>query len=554
MDRSLTMPRDVFRYAPVAMWHEDLSDVVSRLGEVGARSEDELRAALADPSIVVSLADGIRILDVNDRLVELLGGDRELHMSGVDERFFTPEWAAAFVDALVGVWNGETRGGSPVALRTLDGDRLTGELQWFAPPGPEGPEWRSVVITFVDSTERDVLVRIIRMVSEAERAVISATSEEEMLSEVCDIVVREGGFLLAWAGFVDPDPPYAITPLAVAGYEQGGPETVRVRWDDSPLGDGPSGRAVRENAPQVVNDVANDPSYEPWRDAAKRAGVAASVSLPLTGDGVCGVLSVKSAEIGAFGDEEVELLHRLARNVTAGVASLRARGELERARASMERLIEEKDCFLATVAHELRTPLASVLGFAEILQQGGARAPGEVSEFARFIAGSAQELQGVVDDLLIAAREHPDSIRVSPTRMDLVAEAVLVLERMGAERTPIVGPLAVHAQADPARVRQVLRNLLTNAGRYGGQHVEVRIGADGENAWVEVADDGPEIDAGHAAEMFEAYVQSASLSPEPMGLGLFICRRLAERMGGSLVLDRREGWNAFRLALPAADG
>lgn len=71
------MPRDVFRYAPVAMWHEDLSDVVSALGAIDVQTEDELGAVLADPSIVVSLADRIRILDVNDRLVELLGGDRE---------------------------------------------------------------------------------------------------------------------------------------------------------------------------------------------------------------------------------------------------------------------------------------------------------------------------------------------------------------------------------------------------------------------------------------------------------------------------------------------
>lgn len=532
------------------MWHEDLSGAVAAIRALDVSSEAELRERLADPEVLMGVVGGIRIVNVNVRLVELLGGSKEEHLAGIDERFATPEWYEAFLDALAAVWRGEHAGASSVVLRAVDGDLRSGTLEWFAPPGLAGPDWENVVITFVDSTERDRLARVVAMVSAAERAVLTATCEEEMLAEVCRIIVDRGGFLMAWAGFAEPEPPHRIIPVATAGYDGFDPGAIRVNWDDSELGMGPSGLALRDGVAHVVNDVGSDPSYAPWREAAMEAGVAASVALPVIGEGVRGVLSVKADRIGAFGDDEMDLLSRLARTVTTGIAGLRTRRQLELARASLEGIIEEKDQFLASIAHELRTPLASVLGFAEILSLGGARAPGEVAEFARLIAGSAEELSGVVDDLLIAAREHPDSIRVSPIAMDLSEEVAVVLRRMRRQEARVVGADPVRAFADPARVRQVLRNLFTNAARYGGANVEVRLGTDGGSAWVEVADDGPEIDPAHVGRMFDAYVQSGSLSPEPMGLGLFICRRLAGRMGGTLEFERQGTWNIFRLSLP----
>ncbi len=534
------------------MWHEDLSGAVTALDAIGAASEDDIRAALGDPATFERVVGGVRILDVNDRLLATLGGTREFHVRGIDERFATPEWVAAFVDALVGVWRGDHAGRSDIAIRNMDGDRLTGILEWFAPPGPaEVPDWSNVVITFTDTTERDQLARVVRMVSEAERALVMSATEEEMLAEVCRVAVEEGGYVMAWAGFAEDEAPHRIVPVAGSGYREVSLDEVDVRWDHSDLGGGPSGEAVRSGRPVVVADVASDPSFAPWRERAGAVGVAATASFPLLGEGLRGVLTVHSGRVGGFSSADVELLSRFAAILSTGIVSLRRQAVIEASRAALEGIVEEKDRFLATVAHELRTPLASVLGFAEMLVGEGSVPTSDVREFAGRIAGSAEELAGVVEDMLVAAHDGSDAITVVPEAVDLVGEVTSVLDRTGGRRATVRGEAGVHAFADPRRVRQVLRNLLSNAERYGGARVEVRIGEDEHGPWIVVADDGPQLDESIEERMFEAYVGTGGATPGPMGLGLFISRRLATAMGGALEFGRRDDWNCFRLSLPS---
>lgn len=112
----------------------------------------------------------------------------------------------------------------------------------------------------------------------------------------------------------------------------------------------------------------------------------------------------------------------------------------------------------------------------------------------------------------------------------------------------------VKVLADPQRTRQIIRNLLTNARRYGGERIEVTMRAVDEMACLEVADDGPPISADEQARMFEAYdrLRPEETIPGSNGLGLTVSRELAHLMGGRLELRREDEMNVFCLLVPLA--
>jgi signal transduction histidine kinase len=230
--------------------------------------------------------------------------------------------------------------------------------------------------------------------------------------------------------------------------------------------------------------------------------------------------------------------------------------ELREAQRRLEDLIESKDRFLASVAHELRTPLTAVVGFAqELKDELHLYGESEKEEFRELIAFHSAELSHVIEDLLVWARGDVGEVRVYPERIDL-ADAV----RRSVNATPgleleITEPEGkVEALADPARLRQIVRNLTTNAMRYGGSKVSVQVRrVDGE-ACLEVMDNGPRMDSADMNRIFEPYTRSDAVTAAPgsIGLGLTVSRTLARLQDGDVVCVREGDYNVFRVTLPLA--
>jgi signal transduction histidine kinase len=172
------------------------------------------------------------------------------------------------------------------------------------------------------------------------------------------------------------------------------------------------------------------------------------------------------------------------------------------------------------------------------------------------IAVQSRELAELVEDLLVASRAEFGNLSIKPARVDLREEIDSVVRGVGESlRTPkridVTGS-AVLAWADPLRCRQILRNLLTNAIRYGGDQIEVRLQAQSGTAQILVADDGEGVDPGEAELIFERYYRSEQSPTQPgsVGIGLAVSRQLAEMMDGSLryVVSAEE--SRFELSLP----
>lgn len=214
-----------------------------------------------------------------------------------------------------------------------------------------------------------------------------------------------------------------------------------------------------------------------------------------------------------------------------------------------------RDEFLSAVAHELRTPLTAVVGSAQLLRNPTESLDNATrEEMIDILADQAVALTDLVENLLIFARTHVGDLNLQTQAVD-VGEVVDKIT--GAWSETDLDRLTVRGEAevlaDPRRLKQVLRNLLSNALRHGGERIEVRIVSDEPNILIQVADNGPGIPHDIRRRMFDPYEHGeAPGQPATLGLGLTVARSLAQRMGGQLTYHTRPTESLFALSLPAA--
>lgn len=224
---------------------------------------------------------------------------------------------------------------------------------------------------------------------------------------------------------------------------------------------------------------------------------------------------------------------------------------------TLEKLIAGKDRFVASISHELRTPLATVLGLSqELYDLWDEFGSDEARELMGLIALGANDLATLVEDLLLAAQiEVGDGVPSAAVDFDLgpiIDQAVDECVTSGdLSVRPQIGGSDVRCFADPGRVRQIVRNLVSNAARYGGGKVDIVVRAD-PLPTVQVLDDGPGIPASEWERIFSAHEQTGTDGTRgALGLGLAISRQLAEIMNGSLSYSYVNETSAFTLTLPA---
>jgi signal transduction histidine kinase len=301
-----------------------------------------------------------------------------------------------------------------------------------------------------------------------------------------------------------------------------------------------AGEAVVLN-PQTLEGVEAE-TYAP-------SGVQSELDVPIIIHGEWeGLIGVSDEKAARTWDDEVQLL----RTAADMIASYWARAD---AADRLEALMRSKDEFIASISHELRTPLTAVLGLAESMSDPKGKLDAtEVREFIKIIAEQSAEMSAIVQDLLVVARSEIGSVTIRPERLDLVAEVATALRGLGPDRrTDLTISGRAGALADPIRVRQIIRNLLANAKRYGGPTIKVELGEVGEVSRVVVMDDGAGIPIEDRGRIFQPYERAHQRNGQTasVGLGLTVSRQLAGLMGGSLSYDHVDGWSTFTLELPA---
>jgi signal transduction histidine kinase len=215
------------------------------------------------------------------------------------------------------------------------------------------------------------------------------------------------------------------------------------------------------------------------------------------------------------------------------------------------RLSEEahriKNDFVAMVSHELRTPLTSIAGFADTLVDSWKDLPEEeVDEFLGIINRQSVYLGDLVEDVLVIPRLEADRLRFHPELFDLgelIDDVAKMVFPNGGKKSSLVSlPDGVRVKADRRRVQQVIRNLMENARKYGGDQIMVEGFVMGDQYLIVISDNGPGVPDDETQRVFDNFEQLSkgdTREATGIGLGLPIARRLARAMGGEVWYERR---------------
>jgi signal transduction histidine kinase len=420
----------------------------------------------------------------------------------------------------------------------VDGGRiLVGEhpeyvpVQWVEPPeafgGPQGFDSKSefnrrAALEQARDTGELAVTPFLRLVSETD----------------------SDGFLMYWP-VTDPNT------AAVVGF-------VLAPMDLSELLDSQVPEALSGSVDWTVTDISSDPSPR------VRSGNSWVGSLQVGGRSWEIIVTAKPSS-DMTPNPEASLLILLVGLAATGLAvggvylyqqRTHTRHELE----VLKELSQARDQFLASVSHELRTPLTGVLGFAQLLRDSnGELSDAERTSMISTVADQAADLSSIIDDLLVEARSELDLLVVSRVPVSIQAQVAQVLEATASDilaRVEVIGdPQGIYkACGDPGRFRQILRNLISNADRYGGDRIQVRLGITDQTVHIQVADNGAGLPEDEWESIFEPYHRAhpAGSQPAALGIGLSVARNLARLMDGGLTYRRQDHWSVFELDLPVA--
>ncbi|OAH97429.1 PAS sensor protein [Methylomonas methanica] len=207
--------------------------------------------------------------------------------------------------------------------------------------------------------------RALKMLSESNVALIRATTETDLLNEYCRIAVETGGYRMAWVGFADLGPDKRVDAIVCHGHDDGYLTIANISWSETTAhGNGPTGRAIRSEKVQFVENIATDPSYVPWREQALQRGYHSAICLPfrLSSKAVA-CLNLYGDKIDTWSTAERQLLQEISGDVGFGIAALRTAiakfDYQEQLRESLEKTIqviadtgEERDSY--TGGHQRR--------------------------------------------------------------------------------------------------------------------------------------------------------------------------------------------------------
>lgn len=176
------------------------------------------------------------------------------------------------------------------------------------------------------------LNRALKMLSACNEAVTRAIGEEELLTKICQVAVKTGGYRMAWVGYAQDDAEKYIRPMAFAGIENGYLSSIRLSWDENtPTGRGPGGKTIRSGEAVVCKNVEDEDAFFHYLGEARDRGYRSVICLPLRdGERIFGMLGLYGSESRSVGQDEIKLLQELADDLAFGIGTIRARLERQR--------------------------------------------------------------------------------------------------------------------------------------------------------------------------------------------------------------------------------
>ncbi|WP_340108342.1 ATP-binding protein [Pikeienuella sp. HZG-20] len=399
--------------------------------------------------------------------------------------------------------------------------------------------------------------------------IMAIDDEQALIWHVAREVVGKMGFNDCVIYLTDPLGTYLRQVAALGAKNPEGYDIInslRIR-----MGQGVTGRVAETGKPIIIADLSKEPSYIPDLEPA-----LSEICVPMLIDGkVVGVIDSEETMANVFTQNHLSILTTIAAIASSKLKLIReaevtrrrnlelerTRERLERARKQAESASRVKNAFLATLSHELRTPMNGVIGMGELLSHT------ELSDrqrnFVQVLLASAKSMTGLMDDLLDVSMIEAGEMRLHIGDVDLNVMAQTLIDAIAAMETAKNVQVTLDFdesargrwRCDEKRVRQILSNLTNNAVKFTDEGVvAVTIRAEPAGVRFEVKDNGPGIHESQLTRIFERFEQAEQTAARRhggVGIGLNICRQLVALMKGEIGVESEEGEGAlFWFTLP----
>jgi signal transduction histidine kinase len=364
---------------------------------------------------------------------------------------------------------------------------------------------------------------------------VSTGDLDQAMKRLTDVIAETLGYEMLCIGLLEGQGTEQVVRL-VSGYN----------FPDSavgitiPLNEGICGAVVRTGKPKLVDDLS---PHE--RHPALSSDSRSEMAVPLrVGTRVIGVLNAESSKVGAFAEEDLEKLQRMAAQVAVVVENAKL---LEKETEAVQRFTEldaMKTDFIAITSHELRTPLTVIRGFIQTLRRPDIDfSEKDTDGYLEVIERQSNRLYSIVEDLLFISRMEAGIVELHYAPFD-VKEAIeeVIQERFSSNTRISVGGDTQRAVSDRDRVKRVAGNLLDNALRFSSPESSVSVEVGGNEEWVEfvVSDVGSGIPESEVDRVFDRFHQvggSMGREQQGFGLGLYIVKRILEAIDGSVEVE-----------------
>jgi PAS domain S-box-containing protein len=321
-------------------------------------------------------------------------------------------------------------------------------------------------ITGLKKTERELrnVNRSLKVLSDFNNALIHVTEESELLNEICRIILETGEYSLAWVGFLDDNESSTIYPAAQAGLDIKCSQTISIGEDSACL----ISRTVLQGRTHLSRQTTGDPFIHCCKSIISMSTLSSAVYIPLQGEkGVLGILCIYARETDAFDPEELDLLEKLAANLSFGIGAIRS--NIERKRAEAETLRASHLASLgelaAGVAHEINNPINGIINYAQILSNKYIDGAKE-QEITDRIIKEGDRIANIVRSLLSFARDRKEGKRevsIKEIMADSLALTDAQLKKDGIHLIMKIPSDLPKITAQAQQLEQVFLNLISNA-------------------------------------------------------------------------------------------
>lgn len=229
-----------------------------------------------------------------------------------------------------------------------------GKIKYLVPEGRD--------ITERKQAENHIqhLQSVLMAIRDVNQLIVHEKNRQKLLQGACDILIQTRDYKLVWIGLVQKGTK-DVTPVAQSGFEEGYLKSIKITWDDSAIGKGPTGTAIRTRKPAIMRDMVGNSRYQPWREEAIKRGYASSVAVPMVYENKeYGALNVYAAITDAFDEEELGLLVEVTQDIAFALYNTEQEEERKRAEDALHKAHEELETRVSERTSQLNKALTDM--------------------------------------------------------------------------------------------------------------------------------------------------------------------------------------------------